>query len=243
MMTESLPSSSSSTVGTTPTYLSLASSVNNGLVSTVTDNVNPGGSSKLAPFNPTSDEAIAIVIELARLKPGQIFVDVGCGDGRILFEIARVYYSTLLDGAVLLSSSSSSLIQCLGIEYCLPLVERARQRLQQETNPFIKQSIHIYHQDVLSIFTPTDTSSSPCSTVINSSFPLAKVNVYFVYLVPTGLVQIIPYLEQCLLRGGKIISNIFSIKGWEEKGYLKSKRTAKGGLAVYLYELPSNDSQ
>jgi hypothetical protein len=44
---------------------------------------------RLAPFNPTSDEAIAAALDLAALSPDDVVVDLGCGDGRVLLAAAR----------------------------------------------------------------------------------------------------------------------------------------------------------
>jgi cyclopropane fatty-acyl-phospholipid synthase-like methyltransferase len=63
-------------------------------VSTVTEDENIGP--KLAPFNPTSNEAIQIALDLLELKDDDVLYDLGCGDGRLLIEvIMNLYYSNL----------------------------------------------------------------------------------------------------------------------------------------------------
>jgi hypothetical protein len=47
------------------------------------ENIGP----KLAPYNPTSIEAIYIALELLELKDNDILYDLGCGDGRLLVEV------------------------------------------------------------------------------------------------------------------------------------------------------------
>ena len=47
------------------------------------DNIGP----KLAPYNPTSTEAIYTALELLELKDNDILYDLGCGDGRLLIEV------------------------------------------------------------------------------------------------------------------------------------------------------------
>ena len=47
------------------------------------ENIGP----KLAPFNPTSTEAIKIALDLLELKDNDILYDLGCGDGRLLIEV------------------------------------------------------------------------------------------------------------------------------------------------------------
>lgn len=42
-----------------------------------------------APYVPTLKSQQAIAIELLKLKPGQVFYDLGCGDGRLLKAAAE----------------------------------------------------------------------------------------------------------------------------------------------------------
>ena len=53
-------------------------------------------SSSLAPFNPTSSEAIDIALKLLIGKPTTVddtavLYDIGCGDGRVLIQAAKEY--------------------------------------------------------------------------------------------------------------------------------------------------------
>ena len=57
-------------------------------------------SPSLAPFNPTGDDAQQKALKLLNLKPDDLLVDVGCGDGRFLIRAVR----------------SHSRVQCLGLE-------------------------------------------------------------------------------------------------------------------------------
>lgn len=41
------------------------------------------------PFVPSSKQAVEAMIKLADLKPGQTVIDLGSGDGRLLFEAAK----------------------------------------------------------------------------------------------------------------------------------------------------------
>lgn len=42
-----------------------------------------------APFVPTSNPAVSVAIKLAKLKKGDTIIDLGSGDGRILFAAAK----------------------------------------------------------------------------------------------------------------------------------------------------------
>eukprot|EP01138_Halocafeteria_seosinensis_P007989 gb/GECG01008162.1/.p1 GENE.gb/GECG01008162.1/~~gb/GECG01008162.1/.p1 ORF type:complete len:180 (+),score=17.44 gb/GECG01008162.1/:1-540(+) len=82
----------------------------------------------LAPFNPSSDEAIAQCIRLLDIHPEDVVYDIGCGDGRSLVEAC-------VHG------------QCrkgIGIEWDEELCRRARNRIQDKIdqgviNPAIQQ--------------------------------------------------------------------------------------------------------
>ena len=41
------------------------------------------------PYVPTTDEAVAAMLKLADIKPGEVVYDLGCGDGRIVIAAAK----------------------------------------------------------------------------------------------------------------------------------------------------------
>jgi hypothetical protein len=45
----------------------------------------------LAPWVPTRGRDLKRVFKLAGLKPGEVFYDLGCGDGRLVIEAAKKY--------------------------------------------------------------------------------------------------------------------------------------------------------
>lgn len=42
-----------------------------------------------APFAPTSKKRMGMMLKMAAIKPGQSVVDLGCGDGRLVFAAAK----------------------------------------------------------------------------------------------------------------------------------------------------------
>lgn len=42
---------------------------------------------KLAPYNPTNKDCIAIALEMMNIRDEDILFDLGCGDGRLLIEV------------------------------------------------------------------------------------------------------------------------------------------------------------
>jgi SAM-dependent methyltransferase len=71
---------------------------------------------RLAPFNPTSDDAIDVALQLAALREGDTLVDIGCGDGRVLVTAARRHAG----------------VCAVGIEYDPAFATRARARVLAE---------------------------------------------------------------------------------------------------------------
>ncbi|MCE4604289.1 MAG: class I SAM-dependent methyltransferase [Aeropyrum sp.] len=49
------------------------------------------GSNPLVPYVPTRPELIPKILELLELKEGDVFYDLGCGDGRVVIEAAKRY--------------------------------------------------------------------------------------------------------------------------------------------------------
>jgi len=50
-----------------------------------------GGDGAVAPFVPTGEEVVPLVLEALELGPGDVFYDLGCGDGRVAVEAAKRY--------------------------------------------------------------------------------------------------------------------------------------------------------
>ena len=143
--------------------------------------------SKLAPFNPTSDEGIAAAVQLGGIGPTDVVYDIGCGDGRFLVAAARA-------GAI-----------AIGIERDSVLVARARARAEEAL------------PDITSTFGPAADGGPRVRIVHGdaaTSADLAGATVVFVYLVPTGLKIVRPLLEAVVAGGGRVVSNIFSVPDW-----------------------------
>ncbi len=46
-----------------------------------------------APFVPTPMRAVKRMLELAKIKPGNVVVDIGCGDGRLAIMADQIYHA------------------------------------------------------------------------------------------------------------------------------------------------------
>jgi SAM-dependent methyltransferase len=52
---------------------------------------NPRYANKLAPYVASPARVVDLMLELARIKPGETLYDLGCGDGRILISAVEKY--------------------------------------------------------------------------------------------------------------------------------------------------------
>jgi precorrin-6B methylase 2 len=163
-----------------------------------------GGDSEaptLAPFNPTAHDAIVEALALASLRPGDVLLDLGCGDGRVAIEAARS-----CDG-----------VHAIGYDTNAAVLQRGLDRLSARAacgDPAEKDA--------------AGRVSLLCGDASRAG--TEGVTVVFVYLVPEGLERVKPLLAAVLERGGRVVSNMFKVPGWEHK----TQRVARG-CSIYLY--------
>ncbi|MEB3851048.1 MAG: methyltransferase domain-containing protein [Desulfurococcales archaeon] len=67
------------------------------------------------PYVPTRRESLSLVFEALQLREGDVFADLGCGDGRVVAEAARRY----------------PLSRALCVEARFDLVEKARETVEE----------------------------------------------------------------------------------------------------------------
>ena len=75
----------------------------------------PKYASKLAPYVASPVRVVDIMLDLAKVKPGETVIDLGSGDGRILIAAAEKYKA-----------------KAIGIEISAKLVTEARQRIERD---------------------------------------------------------------------------------------------------------------
>ena len=90
---------------------------------------------KLAPFNPTSLDAVLIALEMLCINENDIVYDLGCGDGRFLLE----------------SLKKCNIQKGVGIEYDSVLVERAISLCKCREGEENQETLNIIHGNVLSV--------------------------------------------------------------------------------------------
>lgn len=87
-------------------------------------------SDELAPFVPSPLDVIHKMLEMVHITPHDIVVDLGCGDGRILFAAITEYHAK----------------QAIGYEIQDHLYHQVSQKIKQKR---LDSSIHIYHKSAL----------------------------------------------------------------------------------------------
>ena len=84
---------------------------------------------KLAPFVASPDHIVDVMLDLAKIKPGETVYDLGCGDGRILVPVVERYKA-----------------KAVGIEISPKLVQEAEARIQKAG---VSDRAHVIKGDVL----------------------------------------------------------------------------------------------
>jgi predicted RNA methylase len=79
----------------------------------------------LAPFVPTPEPVVEKMLEAGQLKPGETLIDLGCGDGRILFAAAQKFGARAVgvELSAKLVKSISERVQALGLQNQIKVIE------------------------------------------------------------------------------------------------------------------------
>jgi len=101
--------------------------------------------SKLAPYVASPTHVVDLMLEMAKIKPGETVYDLGCGDGRILVPVVERYKA-----------------KAVGIEISHKLVEQASARVKKAG---IADSAHVIEGNVLE----TDLSAADVAIIYLST--------------------------------------------------------------------------
>ena len=191
-----------------------------------TDTDTAGTDDRLAPFNPTCEEAQLKAIELLSLTDDDILFDLGCGDARILITAA----------------SRMQGVRCVGVEIDPVFVERANESVALLPKQ-VRDRVDIrQHNLITGEKTYTDDTAEHGDLCQNLDLANDATAIYM-FLLPKGLArlkqQVLDNLVECRAkqrRPLRIVTYMFQVHGW--KPVLVDDST-KGNIKLYLYEFGS----
>jgi Mycolic acid cyclopropane synthetase len=216
-------------------------------------NDNDDDDHNLAPFNPSSDSAMGLVLDILNLKDDDVLFDLGCGDGRLLIR------------AIQQSNNNTNAVRCVGIEIDNVFATRAQEAIHQQLSREEQRRIEIRRQDLLEMYgAAAATSTSPHGTTNNNNVNakqheqphglvavggaadlcrdlslLEDSTALYLYLLPRGLKKLRPLLEQIVARrkeqgkSFRVVAYTFQVVGWDP---VVVNRSTKSGVPIYLYQ-------
>jgi len=105
---------------------------------------------KLAPYVASPQHVVDLMLEMAKIKPGDTVYDLGSGDGRILIQVVEQYKA-----------------KAVGVEISPKLVEQANARIKKAG---IADTAHVVQGDVLNVdLSGADVAIMYLSTELNAS--------------------------------------------------------------------------
>jgi hypothetical protein len=198
---------------------------------------------RLAPFNPTSDQAQQTALRLLSLTPDDVLFDLGCGDGRLLLTAVKEQHTAG--------------VRCVGIEMDPVFTARAVTSIRQLSTE-TQRRIEIREGDVLELGYQDNSSESESAPPQSTTAATAETNIVgetgtslcqhltllndatacYLFLVPKGLKKIKPLLDRVVEmrkqegRAFSVVAYMFQVRGWEPSVV---DRTTKGEVPLYLY--------
>ncbi|NIN53753.1 MAG: methyltransferase domain-containing protein, partial [Nitrososphaeria archaeon] len=85
----------------------------------------------IAPYVASSDQSVKRMLQLAKLKPGEILFDLGSGDGKIITTAAKDYG-----------------VKAIGVELREDLVKKALERIHDLG---LENDVKVVHGDIFDI--------------------------------------------------------------------------------------------
>ena len=137
-----------------------------------------------APFVPSGNCTLKNIFDAVGIRSGEVFYDLGSGDGRVVREAAR-------RGA-----------RAIGIERSLMLVMWAR--LCAEVRPLRSRS----ERSDLLISKPQFIRGNFFTR------DLSRADIIFCYLMPSAMAKLKEKFERELKPGARVVSRAFKIPGW-----------------------------
>jgi hypothetical protein len=180
----------------------------------------------LAPFNPISDSAMKVALDLLHLGEDDVLFDLGAGDCRLLIHAVKAVPG----------------LRCVGIEIDAKFVDRAEQAIAQLA---VDDSVRVQVRlgDALDdTESARDKTTLATNTMIRAGcddLTIHDASAMFLFLVPNGLKLILSFLNRLVdqhkaeRRRFRVVTYMFHVPGWEPT---EVNRNTKAGSPVYLYE-------
>lgn len=192
---------------------------------------------RLAPFNPTSDQAQQTAIRLLHLVEDDVLFDLGCGDGRLLITAVE----------------NMERLRCVGIEMDTVFTSRAVKSISQ-LSVETQRRIEIREGDVLEMgykessalhqtANSTETNIYETGASCQNLTLLNDATAVYLFLVPDGLKKVKPLLDRVVEmrkkegRSFSVVAYMFQVRGWEPT---EVDRTTKGEVPMYLYRFEAS---
>lgn len=176
-----------------------------------------------APWVPCRNRDLKRIFKLANLKPGEIFYDLGCGDGKTVIYAAKNFNA-----------------KAVGIEMAIPLFIICKIRQILNLLSYTESSLSFLKPRLPS---PSKGEETKCLTQPSIIFKwknlfnedLSKADVIYFFGMPKTIKN---KLKEKIKReakpGARVISYVFKVDGWEP-GIID--KPGKNELAVYLYKM------
>lgn len=164
----------------------------------------------LAPYQGTPDSVVRAMLDLARLRSGETFVDIGAGDGRVLLEAVLKYDAGRAVGVEL-----DPAVHAIGLAH---IKGRFAAAAAAALPTAARQSrVELLQADILDV---------PLSTY--------AAHVVALYLLPAGHAALEPYLAKHLPPGcgARVIAHGWPVPGWQPA----ASQVSPQGTRLYLYE-------
>lgn len=199
----------------------------------------------LAPFNPTNALTQSTALELFALdatdtapsNSSHVLFDLGCGDARVLIQAVQDFPH----------------VRCVGLELDPVFVQRACDRIA--TLPaHVQDRIDIRQADLTdaSLWESRQDSNNSSGNDDDGRSPLPinqltlmdDATCIYIYLLPQGIVQLLPFLRRLVQHRGqkplKVIACTFRIREWEPSIVVNTGKS--GVIKTYLYEFGRSGS-
>jgi hypothetical protein len=178
-----------------------------------------------APYVPTKNIRIKKLLKVINLKKGQVFYELGSGDGRVVIEAAKMGVTSI------------------GIEQSLIRVWYSRWKARSLPNAkFIHNNIF----DVIPLKKGIQqTSSSSLSTEVSDlkvddlrGNDMRTTNIVFIFLLPKGIAKLESLLKKNLEKGSIVITQTFHFNSWKpyKKVLIKNKSSTNTPLGKDVVE-------